>query len=150
MQIGEVAGRTGLTQRTLRFYEEKGLLKPPTRMDGGFRIYSEEDVQRIEHIVQLKQVLGFTLDDIREVLEAEDSISEFKAQFKALNTLSKQEDALHRVIRIAEAQISLVYKKREQLDEIKSYWQQKLERYHSRLQELEESAEVTAANTTPR
>ena len=44
LQIGEVAERTGVTQRTLRFYEEKGLLRPPTRMDGGFRLYSEDDV----------------------------------------------------------------------------------------------------------
>jgi hypothetical protein len=41
LQIGEVAERTGVTQRTLRFYEEKGLLKPPSRLDGGFRLYSE-------------------------------------------------------------------------------------------------------------
>ena len=46
LQIGEVAERTGVTQRTLRFYEEKGLLKPPSRMDGGFRLYSEADVKR--------------------------------------------------------------------------------------------------------
>ena len=44
LQIGEVAERTGVTQRTLRFYEEKGLLRPPTRMEGGFRLYSEDDV----------------------------------------------------------------------------------------------------------
>ena len=40
LQIGEVAERTGVTQRTLRFYEEKGLLKPPSRLEGGFRLYS--------------------------------------------------------------------------------------------------------------
>ena len=48
LQIGEVAERTGVTQRTLRFYEEKGLLRPPERMDGGFRLYSEADVKRVE------------------------------------------------------------------------------------------------------
>ncbi len=43
-QIGEVAERTGVTQRALRFYEEKGLLQPPERMEGGFRRYSDDDI----------------------------------------------------------------------------------------------------------
>jgi len=46
LQIGEAADRAQLTQRTLRYYEEKGLLKTPTRMDGGFRLYSAEDMER--------------------------------------------------------------------------------------------------------
>ena len=44
LQIGEAAERAQLTQRTLRYYEEKGLLHPPTRMDGGFRLDSSEDM----------------------------------------------------------------------------------------------------------
>ncbi|HEV2121716.1 MAG TPA: MerR family transcriptional regulator, partial [Chloroflexota bacterium] len=54
MQIGEVAHRTGLTQRALRYYESVGLLAPASRMDGGFRLYSEQDVSRLEKIVELK------------------------------------------------------------------------------------------------
>ena len=53
-QIGEVADRTGVTQRALRFYEERGLLRPPERMEGGFRLYSENDVSRIAYIRQLQ------------------------------------------------------------------------------------------------
>ena len=47
LQIGEAAERASRTQRTLRYYEEKGLLNPPTRMDGGFRLYSREDMERM-------------------------------------------------------------------------------------------------------
>lgn len=72
LQIGEAAERLGLTQRTLRFYEEKGLLDPPTRMEGGFRLYSPDDLQRLERIKQLKDLLGFCLADIKEMLDAED------------------------------------------------------------------------------
>ena len=46
MQIGEIAEQTGLTQRTLRFYEERGLLQPATRLDGGFRLYTQDDLRR--------------------------------------------------------------------------------------------------------
>src|SRR5213082_3307618 len=72
LQIGEVADRTGVTQRTLRFYEERGLLKPPSRLDGGFRLYSEDDVQRVEQIKRLQRLLGFTLADIKEMVQAEE------------------------------------------------------------------------------
>ncbi|MFA7248668.1 MAG: MerR family transcriptional regulator [Dehalococcoidia bacterium] len=71
-QIGEVADRTGVTQRTLRFYEEKGLLRPPERMEGGFRLYSENDVTRIGYIKQLQDLLGFTLSEIKDMVEAEE------------------------------------------------------------------------------
>ena len=81
-QIGEVADRTGVTQRTLRFYEEKGLLRPPERMDGGFRLYSDDDVQRIEYIRQLQQYLGFTLAEIKEMVEAEDLRQQIISTFR--------------------------------------------------------------------
>ena len=69
-QIGEAADRSGLTQRTLRYYEEKGLLRAPSRMEGGFRLYSEEDIERLERIKELKDLLGFSLADIKEMMEA--------------------------------------------------------------------------------
>lgn len=75
-QIGEVADRTGVTQRTLRFYEEKGLLHPPERMDGGFRLYSENDVTRIGYIKQLQDLLGFTLSEIKDMVEAEELLQQ--------------------------------------------------------------------------
>ena len=72
VQIGEAASLTDLTQRTLRFYEERGLLHPPERMQGGFRLYSPADIERIERIKQLKELLGFSLSEIGEMLDAEE------------------------------------------------------------------------------
>lgn len=71
LQIGEAAERLGLTQRTLRYYEEKGLLRPPGRMEGGFRLYSAEDLARLERIKELKELLGFSLADIKDMLDAD-------------------------------------------------------------------------------
>ena len=82
LQIGEVADRTGVTQRTLRFYEERGLLKPPTRMEGGFRLYSENDVHRVEQIRQLQNLLGLTLAEIKEMVEAEEVREELRATYR--------------------------------------------------------------------
>jgi MerR family transcriptional regulator, copper efflux regulator len=67
VQIGQVAERTGLSLRTIRWYEEEGLVVPTARTDGGFRLYSGEDVARLEVIKQMKP-LGFALDEMRELL----------------------------------------------------------------------------------
>jgi MerR family transcriptional regulator, copper efflux regulator len=67
LQIGQVAERTGLSLRTIRFYEENGLVRPTRRTGGGFRLYSEDDVARLEVIKRMKP-LGFSLEEMRELL----------------------------------------------------------------------------------
>ncbi len=67
MQIGHVADRTGLSLRTIRFYEENGLVIPTARSEGGFRLYSESDVARLEVIKRMKP-LGFSLEEMQELL----------------------------------------------------------------------------------
>lgn len=67
MQIGQVAERTGLSLRTIRFYEENGLVIPTARSDGGFRLYSEDDVSRLQVVKRMKP-LGFTLEEMQELL----------------------------------------------------------------------------------
>ena len=67
LQIGLVADRTGLSLRTIRFYEENGLVPPTSRTEGGFRLYSDDDVARLEVIKRMKP-LGFSLDEMRELL----------------------------------------------------------------------------------
>ncbi|MGY1746251.1 MerR family transcriptional regulator [Blastococcus sp. SYSU D00695] len=67
VQIGQVAERTGLSLRTIRFYEESGLVVPTARSEGGFRLYSDDDVARLRVITRMKP-LGFTLEEMRELL----------------------------------------------------------------------------------
>lgn len=67
MQIGEVAERTGLSLRTIRYYEEVGLAVPSARSQGGFRLYTEPDVDRLELIKRMKP-LGFQLEEMRDLL----------------------------------------------------------------------------------
>ncbi len=75
MQIGEVAERTGLSLRTIRYYEEVGLVTPSARSQGGFRLYAESDVARLMLVKQMKP-LGFQLEEMRELLAALDPNSE--------------------------------------------------------------------------
>ncbi|MFZ4299170.1 MerR family transcriptional regulator [Streptomyces cinereoruber] len=73
MQIGEVAARTELSLRTIRHYEETGLVIPSARSQGGFRLYTETDVARLMVIRRMKP-LGFTLDQMRDLLDATDRL----------------------------------------------------------------------------
>lgn len=73
MQIGEVAARTELSLRTIRHYEETGLVIPSARSQGGFRLYTEADVARLMVIRRMKP-LGFTLDEMRALLDATDRL----------------------------------------------------------------------------
>ncbi len=65
-QIGELAGRVGLTTRTIRYYEEIGLLNSVKRVEGGKRIYTDRDYQRLRFIKRLKD-LGLTLAEMQEL-----------------------------------------------------------------------------------
>jgi MerR family copper efflux transcriptional regulator len=67
IQIGKLARETGLTVDAIRFYEKQQLLKPAARSEGGFRLFSEQDIERIQFIRRAQQ-LGFSLGEIRELL----------------------------------------------------------------------------------
>ncbi|MGY6653686.1 MerR family transcriptional regulator [Amycolatopsis sp. TRM77291] len=73
MQIGEVAERTGLSLRTIRYYEEVGLVVPSARSQGGFRLYTDPDVDRLELIKRMKP-LGFQLEEMRDLLAILDPV----------------------------------------------------------------------------
>ncbi len=135
-QIGEVADRTSVTQRTLRFYEEKGLLRPPERMDGGFRLYSDADVERIEYIRRLQQYLGFTLAEIKEMVEAEDLRQQIIATFRPDRELPARLERVTRIIGALERQLEVVDHKVEALAEMQGDLRSKLERVGARRQEL--------------
>ncbi|MBI2887326.1 MAG: MerR family transcriptional regulator [Chloroflexi bacterium] len=136
MRIGEVAERTGLTQRTLRFYEEKGLLDPPTRMEGGFRLYSEEDFQRIEHILQLKLLLGFSLAEVKQMVDAETVLEELKAQYQQESDRGAKLERVRDAIRVIKGQSAFIDQKLEQLHQMRDRWQRRLEHYREHYHEL--------------
>lgn len=75
LQIGEVAERTGLSLRTIRYYGEVGVVEPSARSRGGFRLYTEADVQRLRFVLRLKP-LEFSLEELRELLGILDRLAE--------------------------------------------------------------------------
>jgi DNA-binding transcriptional MerR regulator len=145
LQIGEVAERTGVTQRTLRFYEEKGLLKPPTRMDGGFRLYSEGDVRRVEQIKRLQSLLGFTLAEIKEMVEAEEVKTQIKASYRKDAEISERRAKLLKAKDVTEGQAAVIEQKLAALEEMKAHLEEKLAQYDTWLEHLGEQAKAQTA-----
>ncbi len=146
LQIGEVAQRTGVTQRTLRFYEEKGLLRPPSRMDGGFRLYSEEDVKRVEHIRRLQDLLGISLADIKEMVDADEVLRELRSQYRPESAIAEKRKQLEKATAVTEAQFAIVKQKTEQMREMETQLEERLRlftRWKQELDELEKKAAPT-------
>lgn len=145
LQIGEVADRTGVTQRTLRFYEERGLLKPPTRMDGGFRLYSEDDVGRVEQIKRLQSLLGLTLAEIKEMVEAEEVKEELRQTYRPDLEVEERIERLTKRIEVTKRQDQIIATKLKALVEMKQDLDEKLARYHTNLADLEGQREGVTA-----
>ncbi|MGF1703640.1 Cu(I)-responsive transcriptional regulator [Photobacterium makurazakiensis] len=68
MNISEVAKLTGLTAKTIRFYEDKEAISPPSRAENGYRQYSQKHVDEL-HLIRRSRLVGFTLDESRELLD---------------------------------------------------------------------------------
>ena len=140
LQIGEVAERTGVTQRTLRFYEEKGLLKPPSRLDGGFRLYSDDDIRRVEQIKELQSLLGISLADIKEMVEAREIKHQIKATYRRDAEISERRGKLLKVKEVTTGQVALIDQKLAALHEMRERLQQQLAQYDVWIEGLEEQA----------
>jgi DNA-binding transcriptional MerR regulator len=141
LQIGEAAERTELTQRTLRYYEEKGLLSPPTRMEGGFRLYSQADLERLERIKQFKDLLGFSLADIKEMLESEDVRLQIRSEWR------KDADAAEKAakMRVAREQtlkeLTLIDQKMTKMASLRDHLAERMQKYDQWLLQWSETAD---------
>jgi DNA-binding transcriptional MerR regulator len=83
LRIGDVARLAGTTPRTIRYYEEIGLLpEAPARPSGQHRIYTQEEVERLREVMRLKHLLGVTLEELKTLLTAEEARAEVRAQLR--------------------------------------------------------------------
>lgn len=96
MQIGEVAERTGLSLRTIRHYEDVGLVTPSARSKGGFRLYTESDIDRLMVIRRMKP-LDFSLEEMRDLLQITDRLSTEDQDESELQQLRDRLDTYRKV-----------------------------------------------------
>lgn len=117
MHIGELAERTELSLRTIRHYDEVGLLKPSGRTDGGFRLYTERDCARLMLIRRMKP-LGFALEEMAELLRIIDVLDDdagdpaLRSQLQLfIERASEQRDKLQRQLDMADEFVDLLRKR---------------------------------------
>lgn len=141
-RIEQVAARTGLTKRTLRYYEEIGLLAPPTRTEGGYRLYSEEDIAQLERIKRLRDLLGFSLAEIREIAQAEEQREQVRAAWPTEHDPRTRLAMLDKSDALLRRQLELVDEKIRGLEEMRANLRRRLESHEERRRELNEAIEL--------
>ena len=105
MKIGEVARRVGIPIDTVRYYERNGLLPPPARRASGYRDYHDSDIARLNFVLRAK-ALGFTLIEIRELLQLSDAAEGDMANIRGL-AASKLQDIEQRIAQLARVRDAL-------------------------------------------
>ena len=95
LRINEVAAEIGLTTRTIRYYEEVGLLAPAARSDGDYRLYDASDLDRLRFIRDLRDDAGFSLAQIRQLLEDEAARERNRARLRATTDPVERREYLH-------------------------------------------------------
>jgi DNA-binding transcriptional MerR regulator len=135
--IEQVAAKTGLTKRTLRYYEEVGLLPPTGRTDGNYRRYSEADVNILERIMNMRDLLGFTLAEIRKLLQAEDERAQMTAEFKHETAAAEKLTHLDRIDASLQEQLQHIEEKIAGLEQMRATLQAKLAKHEIRRQDLQ-------------
>jgi DNA-binding transcriptional MerR regulator len=129
MRIEEVSRRTGLSKRTLRYYEKLGLLEPAPRSDGNYRMYRLEDVTALERIKELRDLLGLELSEIRQYVGYEIERERARTQWRQdenpesrLELLAKGEQLTHEQLRLIETRVAA-------LDQLALSLRERLESY---------------------
>ena len=100
LRIGEAAALAGVSTRTLRYYQELGLLTPSGTTAGGARRYSDADVARLHRIRHLRDLVGFNLTEIGVVVSAEDRLAEIRREWWAGLTLDRRRELLNEALAI--------------------------------------------------
>lgn len=119
MKIGDLAERAGTTPRTIRYYEEIGLLGGGAdRASGSHRTYTDGDAERLELILRLKHLLGVSLDDLKTLVEAEDARAVLREEWHASEDPSKRRDILAASSELIDRQLELVRRRRGELERL--------------------------------
>jgi DNA-binding transcriptional MerR regulator len=136
-RIGDVAERVGVTTRTIRYYEELGLLGTASlRTKGAHRVYSEADIARLEELIRLRDLLGLTLEELVALAEAEEARAALRDQWAESATDSERASIVEAAIPLVERQLELVRARQDRLSEFAGELSEKLRSLRNRRAEL--------------
>ncbi len=142
LRIGEVAGLTGTTPRTIRYYEEIGLLPAASgREPGSHRLYAEEDVERLTELLRLKDLLGVSLEELKALTEAEDARAALRQEWDSgVEDPVRQRQILDEALGHITRQLALVRRRRDEIAKLEAELVARRRRVQSRLRDLTSNA----------
>lgn len=138
LRIGEVAALAATTQRTVRYYEEIGLLPASSvRAPGAHRIYTREDVNRLRELIDLKELLGLSLEELKSLVEAEEARAAIRDEFCRTDRPARRRELLNAALPHIERQLELVQRRARELTRLETELAEKRERVLARIRELD-------------
>jgi MerR family transcriptional regulator, repressor of the yfmOP operon len=139
LRIGDVARLVGTTPRTIRYYEEIGLLaETPARPSGQHRIYTNAEVERLREVMRLKELLGVSLEELKTLLAAEEARAEVRAQLQRDDVdADRRHELLGEALGHIERQLELVRHRAGELAKLEHELCETRGRVRRKLRELE-------------
>jgi DNA-binding transcriptional MerR regulator len=136
-RIGEVAELVGTTPRTIRYYEEFGLLAaPPSHEKGRHRTYDDADVRRLQELIRLRDLLGVSLEELKSLAEAEEARALLRERWQQTAGAADRRAILEQSLGHVTEQLALVRTRREALDRLEAELAAKLDRITTLLGDL--------------
>jgi DNA-binding transcriptional MerR regulator len=139
LRIGELAELTGTTPRTIRYWEELGLLGTSSaREEGKHRSYTPADVERVSEIVRLRNLLGLSLEQLSSLLEAESARAHLRRELSQTESPADRRRILEQLLGHISGQLDLVRDRRRELEELAAELEEKQRLVRLRLRETED------------
>ena len=126
LSIEDAARRLGVTPRTLHYYEEMRLIEPCDRTAGGHRLYDQAVIRRLEHILRMKEGLGYSLQEIRAILDAEETLDSLRVTYHSDITADERERILERSVELLEGIVRNIDDKLLKLNRMKASFEDRL------------------------
>ncbi len=149
LRIQEVAADVGLTTRSIRYYEEIGLLAPAGRSDGDYRLYDADDLDRLRYIKGLRDDAGFSLAEIAQLLEDETARARNRARFRASHDPTERRVIAFDALARADRQVAILRVKADRLAAMIAETDRRRTHLTEHLAEIEAELATTTAETDP-
>ncbi|MNB73580.1 HTH-type transcriptional regulator YfmP [compost metagenome] len=142
LKIEQVAQETGLTKRTIRYYEEIGLLDSPHRSEKGTRLYTADDITNLRRIVDAKEVLGISLQDLQQFVSFRHSLEHYRQNYKGRDGQEGRIEKLTELEQKLSDQLELLDRKLEKMVSFRDELRSMHERAQTVLEELQSGEAV--------
>lgn len=137
-KIDEVAKECNLTKRSIRYYEEIGLISPPERSEGGFRLYSDQHIERLKKIMNVRDVLGFSLQEVQEYMAINEAFEEFRLQYRENKEKMNDDERKEKLLgaeEILAQQLNMIDEKLKKMNDIRNEMNEMYQRVRKALEQ---------------